>query len=58
MNKNFDAHFAAVAGLDLAGHHNIGGVDPGMRKDVVARHRAEVEAVARRLVTERDGARV
>ena len=54
MNRNFDAHFAAVAGFDLAGHHNVGGVVPGMRKDVVARHSAEVEAVARRLVTERD----
>lgn len=58
MNKNFDAHFAAVTGLDLAGHHNVGGVEPGMRQDVVARHGAEVEATARRLMMERDGSLV
>lgn len=58
MNRNFDAHFAAVAGLRLAGHHNVGGVNPGMREDVVARHRIEVEAAARRLVTEPDGVSV
>lgn len=58
MNRNFDAHFAAVSGLDPAGHHNVGGVGPGMRQEVVARHGAEVAVVARRLVMERDGARV
>lgn len=55
MNENFDAHFAAVTGLDRAGHHNVGGVEPGMRADVVARHGAEVGAVARRLVTDQAG---
>lgn len=58
MNTNFDAHFAAVAGLDRAGHHNVGGVEPGMRQEVVARHRAEIEAVARHLVIAGAGARV
>ncbi|CAN5286873.1 hypothetical protein BH10PSE1_BH10PSE1_24940 [soil metagenome] len=53
MNQNFDAHFAAVTGLERAGHHNVGGVEPGMREDVVTRHGAEARAEARRLLAAR-----
>ena len=38
MQTHFDAHLAAVTGLESIGHHNIGGVTPGMREDVVERH--------------------
>lgn len=50
MKAHFDEHFAAVTGLENLGHHNVGGVVAGMRKDVVERHRAAVAAQARRLV--------
>lgn len=50
MQKHFDEHFAAVTGLEIIGHHNIGGVGGGMRRDVLARHRGEVAARATRIV--------
>ena len=50
MQKHFDEHFAAVTGMEIIGHHNIGGVGTGMRKDVLARHRRDVAARAQRIV--------
>lgn len=50
MQKHFDAHFAAMTGMEIIGHHNFGSVGHGMRKDVVERHRAEVQARAQRIV--------
>ena len=49
MQKHFDEHFAAVTGMEIIGHHNVGGVGGGMRRDVVERHRQEVAARARRI---------
>lgn len=49
MRKHFDDHLAAVTGLELIGHYNIGEVAPGMREDVVARHAAGVAATARKI---------
>ena len=49
MQSHFDDHFAAVTGLENLGHHNSGGVAPGIRPDVVARHLATVQARARDL---------
>ena len=49
MQKHFDDHFAAVTGMEIIGHHNIGGVGGGMRRDVVERHRQDVAARARRI---------
>ncbi|WAC59067.1 NAD(P)H-dependent oxidoreductase [Brevundimonas sp. SL130] len=49
MNKHFDEHLAGVAGLDLIGHHNTGGVTPGMSADVVAARRAAVADIGWRL---------
>ena len=46
MRKHFDDHLASVTGLDLIGHHNIGGVAPGMRADVVSEHARTVAAIA------------
>ncbi|MDE2183235.1 MAG: NAD(P)H-dependent oxidoreductase [Alphaproteobacteria bacterium] len=44
----FDEHFAAVCGLAIADHIHFGGVVPGIRGDVVARHQQAVrDAVAR-----------
>lgn len=43
MQKHFDEHFAAVTGLEILAHHNIGGVGPGMSQEHVASHRADVE---------------
>jgi len=44
----FDEHFAAVCGLDLVDHIHFGGIVPGIRADVVARHLDRVrEAVNR-----------
>lgn len=50
MQKHFDAHFAAMTGMEIIGHHNFGGVGGGMRKDAVDRFRAVVEDRARRIV--------
>lgn len=46
MRQHFDVHLASVTGLDLIGHHNIGGVAPGMRADVVSGHARTVAAIA------------
>lgn len=44
----FDEHVAAVCGLNIAGHVHFGGIVPGTRGDVVARHQQSVrDAVAR-----------
>ncbi len=50
MQTHFDEHFAAVTGMEIIGHHNVGGVGGGMRRDVVERHRREVADRARRIV--------
>ncbi|MGZ9113091.1 MAG: NAD(P)H-dependent oxidoreductase [Brevundimonas sp.] len=50
MQQHFDEHFAAMTGLQIIGHHNIGGVAGGMRKDVVQRHGREIADRARRIV--------
>jgi NAD(P)H dehydrogenase (quinone) len=50
MQKHFDAHFAAVTGMEIIGHHNVGGIGGGLRKDVVERHAQAVSARARRIV--------
>ncbi|MNL14337.1 General stress protein 14 [compost metagenome] len=49
MQKHFDDHLAAVTGLELIGHHNIGAVVPGMRDDVVAGHARTVAGAAARI---------
>lgn len=49
MQTHFDEHFAAVTGLEIIAHHNIGGVVGGIRKDVVQRHGEATAAHARRL---------
>ncbi len=50
MQKHFDEHFAAMTGMEIIGHHNVGGVGGGMRRDAVERHRQEVVARAQRIV--------
>jgi NAD(P)H dehydrogenase (quinone) len=50
MQTHFDEHFAAMTGLEIIAHHNIGGVVGGIRKDVVQRHAEATAARARRLV--------
>ena len=50
MQTHFDEHFAAVTGLEIIGHHNVGGVGGGMRKDVVDRHRQAVADRARQII--------
>lgn len=42
MVHHFDDHLSAMTGMELIGHHNIGGIVPGIRPDVVERHLAEV----------------
>ncbi|MFB7881924.1 hypothetical protein [Brevundimonas diminuta] len=49
MRKHFDDHLAAVTGLELIGHHNIGEVISGMREDVVAQHAQTVAGTAARI---------
>lgn len=49
MRKHFDDHLAAVTGLELIGHHNIGGVTSGLREDVVQGHARDIAEVARRI---------
>lgn len=50
MQAHFDAHFAAMTGLEIIGHHNIGDIVSGLRKDVVRRHGETVANRARRIV--------
>lgn len=40
----FDRHFAEVCGLELIDHVHFGGIVPGIRPDVVARHLDNVRA--------------
>lgn len=51
MQSHFDQHLAAVTGLQLIGHHNIGGILPGLAKETVERHlddvRRHAEAIAK-----------
>ena len=47
MQAHFDQHLAAVTGMQLIGHHNIGGIVAGIRKDVVDRHLDTVRRHAR-----------
>lgn len=42
MLNHFDLHLAAVAGLEMIGHHNLGGIVPGLRANVVEGHLADV----------------
>lgn len=51
MQAHFDAHFAAMTGMEIIGHHNIGGVGGGMRRDVVDRHREDVATRARKIAS-------
>lgn len=50
MQAHFDQHLAAVTGLDLVGHHNLGGIVPGIRPDVVDAHLEGVRSHARAIV--------
>jgi len=40
--KLFDEHLASMCGFDLLDHVHFGGIVPNIRKDVIARHLAEV----------------
>jgi NAD(P)H dehydrogenase (quinone) len=44
----FDEHIAAVFGLQVVDHAHYGGIVPGIRGDVVARHQASVKALVAR----------
>ncbi len=46
MRTLFDAHFAAVCGLEVADHIHFGGVVPGARKDFVEKCAATVREKA------------
>lgn len=50
MQSHFDSHFAAMTGMENLGHHNVGDVVGGMRRDVIDRHRRTVAARAGRIV--------
>lgn len=50
MREHFDAHFAAMTGMEIIGHHNFGSVGGGMRKETVENHRLEVQERCRRIV--------
>lgn len=41
----FDEHLSALSGLDNLGHTHFGSIVPGIRKDVVERHRQTVRDV-------------
>ena len=47
MQAHFDRHIAAVTGMALIGHHNLGGIVPDLDKDIVARRLGEIEWHAR-----------
>lgn len=51
MLNHFDSHLAAVVGLDVIGHHNLGGIVPGLRADVVQGHLDEVRRHARAIAS-------
>ncbi len=42
MQTHFDQHLAAVTGMQLIGHHNIGGILPDLPKETVDRHLDDV----------------
>ncbi len=42
MQTHFDQHLAAVTGLQLIGHQNIGGILPDMAKETIDRHLNDV----------------
>ena len=46
MRTLFDAHFAAVCGLEVAGHVHFGGIVPGIRLDFVEKCAATVREKA------------
>ena len=50
MQKHFDEHFAAMTGMEIIGHHNVGQIGGGLRKDVVERHSQAVATRASRIV--------
>jgi len=49
LRRDFDEHFAAVCGLAVLEHLNLGGVTPAIRPDAAEAMFAEVEAMAQRL---------
>lgn len=51
MQKHFDQHFAAMTGMEIIGHHNVGGIGGGLSRDAVERHAQTVAARARQIVT-------
>ena len=48
VRKLFDEHVAAVCGLQVVEHLHFGGIVPGIRGDVVARHRQSVRDLVAR----------
>ncbi len=50
MQSHFDRHFAAMTGMEILGHHNVGSVGGGMRREVFEGRRRAVAARARRIV--------
>lgn len=50
MQKHFDQHFAAMTGMEIIGHHNLGGIGGGMSQDALARHRNDIAERARMIV--------
>lgn len=47
MLSHFDLHLSAVTGLEMIGHHNLGGILPDIRADVVEGHLDAVRGHAR-----------
>ncbi len=50
MQKHFDQHFASMTGMEIIGHHNVGGIGGGMSREAVERHRKAVAERAGRIV--------
>lgn len=50
MQSHFDRHFAAMTGMEILGHHNVGSVGGGMRREVFEKRRQTVAARARSIV--------
>lgn len=49
MQAHFDQHFAAVTGLEIIGHHNMGGIVADLRPDVAEAHIEDVKRHAREI---------
>jgi NAD(P)H dehydrogenase (quinone) len=49
LRAAFDDHVAAVCGLSVVEHLNLGGATPGIRKDAAEDMLQEVVAMVRRL---------